>query len=82
MTPFEQLVESLEVERLRPVPPPPDLTPFRPVVNVLSPFEVARLVREVEPADVDACERARQRRLRSHAKVRWTVLTDAEIEAI
>lgn len=82
MTPFEQLVESLEVERMRPVPAPPDLTPFRPVVNVLSPFEVAQVVREVEPRPVDACERARRQRLARHAKVRWTVLTDEQIEAI
>jgi hypothetical protein len=81
VTPFELLVQSLEVERCRPVPPPPDLALFRPVVTVMAPFEVARLVAAVEPR-IDAGERARRQRLRNHSQHRARVLSDDEIEAI
>lgn len=83
MTPLEQMVQALELERLRPTPPPPAQLvhlvelPVEPAPEI----DVRRLVAAVAPR-MDACELARRERLRQHAKTRLRVLDDAEIEAI
>lgn len=83
MTPLEQMVQTLEFERLRPTPPPPAqlVHSAQLPVEQAPELDVRRLVREVVPR-LDACELARRKRLRLHADVRGRVLTDVEIEAI